>query len=493
MKEIKKTVLILKTITLYLTISLIVGCPTAPEIPVGSISGTIHLENQTDHSGITVAVYNFAELDVTIKNINEEYPHIGVIINQQTQFDHRFQSPLKYVETNGNGNFQINDISTGIYNIVALKDSFGFKYIYNVQVSEGSNTIDSLSLYPETNFEGSIFDDMIFEKNHHYIIDDDTEFFNTYIEIQPNSVIRISPEKSLKLVFCEVKIQGKQDSLFWITCNDGFTESLTRLTVNNISPFNNFELSENSSVINSSIEWGKFDFANICFLNETDSLSISDCIFRESLAGFYSSDSNFELTTNCSNILSYNIISEGYGGIYYLGVNQGTIEKSIFCSNHNGVKIKDKFEGEVRNNYFANNTNGIYLWHFIGEIVHNELINNFDYDIKLNGNFGTETEGFVIHYNNFNSDIGISQYITSHYHFLREVYINNNNFRNENMFIEYISSQLYGILDATNNYFNGLVTEMEIKQKIIDKFDNDVNEIIVVPFEINLISDAGIE
>ena len=52
---------------------LIVACSTEPQ--TGSLSGTINLEGQQDHSGITVAVYNLAELDQDIVEINEEYPH----------------------------------------------------------------------------------------------------------------------------------------------------------------------------------------------------------------------------------------------------------------------------------------------------------------------------------------------------------------------------------------------------------------------------------
>ena len=107
---------------------LIISCTTNPQ--TGSLSGNIKLENETDHSAITVALYELTTLDPDIVAINEEYPHIGVIINQMTEFDHRFGNLTKYAETDANGNFKLKDIPTGRYNVFSVKDSFGFKYIY---------------------------------------------------------------------------------------------------------------------------------------------------------------------------------------------------------------------------------------------------------------------------------------------------------------------------------------------------------------------------
>ena len=87
------------------------SCTTSPQS--GSLSGTIFLDGQENHSEITVALYDLAELDPDIVAINEEYPHIGVIINQTTEFDHRFTNLTKYTQTDANRNFKIKDIPTG--------------------------------------------------------------------------------------------------------------------------------------------------------------------------------------------------------------------------------------------------------------------------------------------------------------------------------------------------------------------------------------------
>jgi len=489
MKISKKTLSYLKIFVLLLHVSVFIGCPPPTENPVGSISGTIFLENETDHSEITVAVYDFAELDATIKNINEEYPHIGVIINQQTQFDHRFQSPIKYTETNGNGNFKINDLSMGTYNIVALKDSFGFRYIYDVQVLEGSISIDTLSLYPETHLSGTIFVDIIFERDHHYIIDDDTDIFNTNVEIQPNTIIRISPDNSLKLISCEVKAQGLEDSLFWITSNDGFSEFPVRNINSYINPYYNFELSQNSIVEDNKIEWGKFDFADIGFQATIDSIIISSLIFRNSNIGFYSLNVS---STFCENILCNDVIEESNNAINFYNVDDGYIKKSIFINCYIGAKIYQRFEGLIENNYFMNNIIGLDLLHFIGLIKNNNLF-NINKDVNFAGNYAHDYGIMDIFFNVFNAQKGVCQYDLHQYNYYPTININNNNFFDNDFFIIYLSTAYADDIDATNNYFNGIPNEDEIYEKIYDLAENYSPEVIISPFIFsNPISDAGI-
>ncbi|MCK4696254.1 MAG: hypothetical protein KAT74_10850, partial [Candidatus Cloacimonetes bacterium] len=101
--------------TLYLvscTLFLLTSCSSPTSTPKGNLSGTVHLEGETEHSNITVAIYDLAELDPDIVSINQEYPHIGVIISQHTEFDHRLQTPVKYTETDAAGNFEIKKIPT---------------------------------------------------------------------------------------------------------------------------------------------------------------------------------------------------------------------------------------------------------------------------------------------------------------------------------------------------------------------------------------------
>jgi hypothetical protein len=61
--------------------------PTSPS--TFSLSGTVHLEGQQDHSGVTVALYHPVELDTAVVRLQKEFPYVGIPISPQTEFDHR--------------------------------------------------------------------------------------------------------------------------------------------------------------------------------------------------------------------------------------------------------------------------------------------------------------------------------------------------------------------------------------------------------------------
>jgi hypothetical protein len=41
-----------------------------------SLSGTVHLEGQEDHSGVMVALYNLVELDTAVVRLQKEFPFL---------------------------------------------------------------------------------------------------------------------------------------------------------------------------------------------------------------------------------------------------------------------------------------------------------------------------------------------------------------------------------------------------------------------------------
>ncbi|HHE38790.1 MAG TPA: hypothetical protein ENL20_09500, partial [Candidatus Cloacimonetes bacterium] len=101
---------------------LLLSCTNTTSTQTGSLAGTVQLEGETDHSGIVIGIFELAELDPDIVEANTKWPHIGVKINQHTEFDHRFGTLVKTGETDASGYFEINNIPTGVYNVVAIKD-----------------------------------------------------------------------------------------------------------------------------------------------------------------------------------------------------------------------------------------------------------------------------------------------------------------------------------------------------------------------------------
>ena len=116
-----------------------VSCSKSPtNSRTGTLTGTVLLEGQTDHSGITVALYKLIELDTTILRYNREYPNVGFPISQATEFDHRLGEMVAESKTNFDVTFKIENIpqgspreinkssiSSGGYNFVAQKQGSG--------------------------------------------------------------------------------------------------------------------------------------------------------------------------------------------------------------------------------------------------------------------------------------------------------------------------------------------------------------------------------
>ncbi|NQV18102.1 MAG: hypothetical protein HQ534_06125 [Armatimonadetes bacterium] len=441
-------------------------CNKTTEIAKGSLFGTAQLEDQTDHSGIIVAVYESAYLDTTIVRINNEYPHIGVHINQHTEFDHRFQSPIKFTETDIEGDFLIKKIPVGVYNIVALKDSFGFKYIYEFEIEKNDNELtQQVTLYPDQYLSGDIFEDWIFETNHHYIIGEEgansTNFSpDTILEIQPGAIIRIESTNDL-VIYGNLFAQGEENNMFWITSNYGFGETLTQNNIDSTNFYYNFKLSPIVSVEENLIEWGKFDLANTGLLNQVNNLHMQNGIFRNSNCGFYCTDVD---STLCSNLLCEKITSERNAGIYFVQVDHGLIEKSIVIDCDNGLKVKDNCNPEIYNNYIFSNTIGIDISYYSSpQVYNNEFVNCEKAILNLNQSYST------IWSNYFETNYGFVTYRC--YIFPLEIHYNNFNCSIYNMkTTPWGPSPQPTDINAENNYYY-TINETEIQELIYDKND----------------------
>lgn len=294
--KVKRLSLFLFSFSFFLFI--ITACTSPTSSSKGSLTGTVSLEGETDFSGISVSLYELAYLDTTIVRINNEYPQIGVIITQHTEFDHRLQSPLKTATTLADGSFEIEKIPTGIYNLVAQKADFGFRYLYEVSISKGDNelsekgnvkreakktvilsdpaltdriegrqtteesnsssfilhssltparlseespqrpaTKSDITLYEEVRLsENDYFGDLTIEPYHHLVIENDVSFAPpSSLTLMPDGIVRINPGCDLK-IYGNLTAQGEEGHMFWVTSNDGFITEGKRETGEEFSP-----------------------------------------------------------------------------------------------------------------------------------------------------------------------------------------------------------------------------------------------------------------
>jgi hypothetical protein len=510
----KKTLCIIHYTFYILLILTINNCSSTTEVSKGDLTGIVNLEGMEDNSGIIVAIYELAELDETIVGINSQYPHIGVIINQHTEFDHRLQEPVKYTETDAEGYFKIKKIPTGTYNIVAIKDSFGFKYIYEINIQDGENELSNsqflmlnsqlnskfkiqnstlvvrsanITLYPETTYTNQV-PTTTFLTDHHYIIDDpygEVVLYNNSLTIQPGAVVRITPNTDFKILGT-LTAQGEENNMFWITSNNGVSENLAKNDT--LENYNSFELTSYATVSNDLIEWGKWDYGNISFSTAVSNLDINHLICRHSESGLIIDAGSI---INTENILAYNCSNSSNAGIVCLNTETINIKKGIYLQNYNGLYVKFCDNSLIKDNYISTNTKGIWSLTVFGNIEHNELVNNSECDIKLAGN---TTQGEIdILYNNIRSNNGIWQYEQGSFSSFYTMVINFNNFHCEDLFILYDSSGILNDIDATNNYFDSLNTEDEIRTKIIDTLEEYSIIVLIDNWTQYLIPNAGIQ
>jgi len=439
---------------------LLFGCSnTGPQS--GSLSGTIHLEGETDYSNITIGVYDLAVLDPDIVEANQKWPHIGVIINQHTEFDHRFGTLIKTGETDASGYFEINDIPTGIYNIVAIKDSFGFRYVYNVIINENDNhmtndpmTNDFYTLYPETTISDDISSPTTWQSDHHYVIEQDI-IVDDELTIEPGAVVRLN-EGVKMYIYGDLTAVGQEDNFIWFTVNDSILplapspprpvslsprHSLSPSPPRSL-PLSQFNRIELDGTLNKQVSYCKFDHAGTGLLSKVNGFEISDCIFRDSQCGFKAEgvDSTF-----CSNLLCENITGGSEAGIYFSHVTEGCIEKNIVNNCENGIKIKDGSSPDIENNICLNNSFSIELYSSNSNVRNNELNNN-ERGIRVCGPKSPE-----ILYNNIKSETGILIGFDIYYVDATPIF-NNNNIKSYNYCI-YTYPFNRDTINAKNNYF----------------------------------------
>ena len=129
----------------------ILSCSRTPTRSEGfTLSGRVVLEDTTDYSGVRVSLYRPVELDTALVRINQEYPNIGVQISQETEFDHREHTPVYTTTTDKDGNWKIEGVEEGEYNIVAEKEGWGWRYVLEYDLNK--DKIIEIDLFSDSVF-----------------------------------------------------------------------------------------------------------------------------------------------------------------------------------------------------------------------------------------------------------------------------------------------------------------------------------------------------
>lgn len=426
----------------------VVSCVTSSSKDKASFSGNVVLQGSTDNNGVNISIYKPVELDTTIVRINRDYPNIGVYINQETEFDHRTQSPIKSITTNPDGSFIINDIEPGIYHVVCQKEGWGWKYLLNTSINNHKiNNSISLSkeiIIPNEEFGSTISNTLTVEEDQHLVINNNITFMpGSSLVLHSGAVVRIKNNKS-------------------VTCYGNATigdseEKYIKIISEDEDPFNKLSFYNGLVKIKNAI----IDHGNRLLEFNQNNLDINHLILKNGLDGIVINESNGII----SNVVLKQSVQDF--GISLQRSNSIEIKKSIFL-NSTGVRL-DQSSPSIKNNVFLNcNNNAIYLFNSaLPNIFYNDFLNIHNEAIRISA-----LSHPVIKYNNFYTPNGVSITRNANQSGHSTATINYNNFKTNQYAIKITyTSQMSNNVNGEYNYYYSTDYNYIYNDLIIDRND----------------------
>jgi len=387
----------IKSIALFfITCSLfIIGCDSNTKTQKGVISGEITLEGQTDHSGITVMLYNADIVPEKLKEINNQYPQLAFPLKDKHIFDHRERTPLFTVVTNNNGFFSFPEVVYGKYIITYLKEGWGYNYLFDIELNAQEISLNNtqkadLLLYPETIVPVTIEGNYNFLQNHCYVVENDvTALPTSTLNFAQDAKILIAPSK-------KITIYG----------NCSFPEGDDFAYINSYSGIYS---STNTEILNGEgiVYLGVTEtINNICIANQNTGISIRtnettlhNLLVRDCVFGITSVQVN---NLEISNSIIMDNKSQDAAAISNYTVTGCNVQDNIFYNNYISLKHEIVKNAVVNNNaYIDDNLSFANTY---------ESTCTFQYNLIDNIRVGIENSGksnLDIRYNFITADICI--------------------------------------------------------------------------------------
>ncbi len=482
-------------IQLFFLMLIFMGCNPSTKVATGSYAGRVVLTNDTgdpsldpaDYSGVTVALYKLAEKDTTISRINKKYPALGILIDQETEFDHRDQNALFITQTQNNGSFTISSQAIGQYNLVIYKEGWGVRYVYSIEIDDSktnsySSIEESIVLYPETHLPYVIMEDFTIKNNHTYIASDDIVFLGD-VSIENGSNILI--DQGRRIDFHGGFITPENGDRWRIDTLDGYYENHYVPHINR----KHFQKIMFSSTDNVELRNGIISSCDDGVFKTAGAMSVENMLFQNGVTAFVFSGEQASFHNNI--VKNFNDRTCNFYG-------DAEIANNIMINNYDNLIIHEE-TFNVYNNYIAYNWVGIRPIYGSTHIYNNDFVEN-DYAIS------TMASSPLIDYNNFHGSIKYclqtqGNYVQNYLDYGDPV-VHENNFLSKDKIIisikpdhhpGYNASSLVGVekdLDATNNYW----ISSRVDDLLFDCEDSDdiAYKIVYIPKRSSKIQTAGI-
>ncbi|MBN2411864.1 carboxypeptidase regulatory-like domain-containing protein [candidate division KSB1 bacterium] len=436
------------------------------------ITGSVTLEGVSDYSDITVALYHPAALDTAIVNMHKRFPSVGFELTQAAVFDHREAEPLYTTKTDKNGAYRFDNIPDGVYNIVAAKDGYGWRYIYNV---DSKTAPANVRLQPEIVVEGILDQYTAWDAYQHIIVKGDVIVpADGQLIIDKGVVVRFGG------IFT-VEVRG-------ILTTNIDIDDLIRLTGepagSEYVKWNGFRF-ENLKDIK--VGGLKIEYcANSLSFRNCETISLNDCYTENNTRDVFRfvecKNVDVQKSINCNNTKT----------LYIQKCENVQIQNNFFVYNDEAMETEET-ETLIKNNYFFKNKTGLHIqFRPSPNVEHNQFTENEQ------GIFCAGSDP-AIDLNNFNSNING---IYLGYEFLSynsQPIINNNNFILNQFAVYNIGQNTNSTIPDINcksNYW-GTIIRNNIEKLIWDSTDIQqlpyyIGNIIFEPFANMYIDSSGI-
>lgn len=341
----------------------------------GGLSGMIAVSGQIDPTTITVKVYETVEPDQAMLANLQRFPNIGIPVNQQTEFDHRKFNALATSTVDANGNWSVDNLSDGQYNVVAELPGGSWRTVTNVS-APGSNI--AISIAEAQVFQGAF-------SGQSYTFDNDFLRFNGSTVFESDAPITFRGSNYLlfttsNTVVFRGNITFAAGAVVYLLTTSSSVEGnilfddVDGLSISGLRSLNDIELILDDCD-NISLSQSSFFNSRSSGLRITRSTgTLTNCLFRNSQVGVKISQSNsFSLTRSlfyqnagdvelgASDAADVNNCLFSSAGDFNLevinantNINHNQFEMTPVC-----LKIADISEVAIENNHFSDNQRNI--------------------------------------------------------------------------------------------------------------------------------------
>jgi len=321
-------------------------CSKSSKSTVNQIRGTVTLEGETDHGGVTVKLFSPPEVQHDLVFIQSSHPGLGVPLNLQMVFDRRLANFIASTQTNGDGLYRFTEIPSGDYIVMADMDGYGYQGQYDISVHSGNEfAVDRIDLLKEAQLAGALENSRVLDADRHYIVSGD-------VTVPPGMTLTIEPGAHIEFDgYYTLLIEGRLEAI-------GTEAEIIYFTSHQQMPskddWKRIEFSSSSET--SQIRWCVVEYSTNGIYGKSTPLLLSHNMIRYNTENGILIFSTFDTSIEIKN----HLIMDSKKGLWLEHADNSTIENNILFENQElGIGCQES-SPVLENNLLQANKYGLY-------------------------------------------------------------------------------------------------------------------------------------